>query len=106
MEIHNDRHYRIIYATDASAYLEMPDAVAFPKDEEEIKTLVRYAVENHLNLIPRAAGTSLAGQVVGKGIVADISRYMNHILEINPEQRWVTGRTERILQPLRPVLCP
>lgn len=100
MEIHNDRHYRIIYATDASAYLEMPDAVAFPKDEEEIKTLVRYAVENHLNLIPRAAGTSLAGQVVGKGIVADISRYMNHILEINPEQRWVRVQPGVVLDEL------
>lgn len=100
MEIHNDRHYRIIYATDASAYLEMPDAVAFPKDEEEIKTLVRYAVENHLNLIPRAAGTSLAGQVVGKGIVADISRYMNHILEINPGQRWVRVQPGVVLDEL------
>lgn len=100
MEIHKDRHYRIIYATDASAYLEMPDAVAFPKDEEEIKTLVRYAVENHLNLIPRAAGTSLAGQVVGKGIVADISRYMNHILEINPGQRWVRVQPGVVLDEL------
>lgn len=100
MEIHNDRHYRIIYATDASAYREMPDAVAFPKDEEEIKTLVRYAVENHLNLIPRAAGTSLAGQVVGKGIVADISRYMNHILEINPGQRWVRVQPGVVLDEL------
>lgn len=106
MEIHNDRHYRIIYATDASAYREMPDAVAFPKDEEEIRTLVRHAAENHLNLIPRAAGTSLAGQVVGKGIVVDISRYMNHILEINPEQRWVRVQPGVVLDELNEYCRP
>lgn len=45
--------------------------------------------KNQINLIPRAGGTSLAGQVVGKGLVVDISKYMNHILEINQEERWV-----------------
>ena len=99
-DIHEDRHYRIIYATDASAYREMPDAVAFPKHEEDIKALVRYASGNHLNLIPRAAGTSLAGQVVGKGIVVDVSRYMNNILEINPEQRWVRVQPGVVLDEL------
>ena len=99
-EFHDDFHYRLIYATDASAYREIPDAVVFPKHEEDIRSITRYAIEHHVNLIPRAAGTSLAGQVVGKGIVVDISRYMNNILEINPEQRWVRVQPGVVLDEL------
>lgn len=83
-EVRTDLLHRILYSTDASAYRETPLAVAFPKDETDVQEIVRYASRNHINLIPRAGGTSLAGQVVGKGLVVDISKYMNHILEINP----------------------
>lgn len=99
-EFHDDFHYRLIYATDASAYREIPDAVVFPKHEEDIRSIIRYAIEHHVNLIPRAAGTSLAGQVVGKGIIVDISRYMNNILEINPEQRWLRVQPGVVLDEL------
>ncbi|MBD0280494.1 MAG: FAD-binding oxidoreductase, partial [Flavisolibacter sp.] len=69
------------YATDASVYQERPVAVALPKTVEDIGSLIRFASENRLTLIPRAAGTSLAGQVVGSGIVVDISKYFTSILE-------------------------
>ena len=78
-EVRTDLLHRILYSTDASAYREMPLAVAFPKDETDVQEIVRYASKNHINLIPRAGGTSLAGQVVGKGLVVNISRYMNQI---------------------------
>ena len=74
---------KLVYATDASVYQEMPLAVAIPKNEEDLRILIRFAKENKTTLIPRAAGTSLAGQVVGKGIVVDISKYFNKIIEIN-----------------------
>ncbi len=77
-----------MYSTDASDYKESPQAVAYPSHENDIRELVRFARENHVSLIPRTAGTSLAGQVVGKGIVVDVS-HMNRILEINEEERWV-----------------
>lgn len=80
---------RLLYATDASVYREIPDAVALPKTEEDIIQLIRFARENNTSLIPRTAGTSLAGQVVGNGIVVDVSRYMTRILEINPEEKWI-----------------
>ena len=80
---------RIQYATDASAYRELPIAVARPRNKEDIKKLIRFATENKTSLIPRGAGTSLAGQVVGGGIVVDVSKYMNRILEINETKRWV-----------------
>ncbi len=64
-----------IYATDASEYQEQPVAVAIPKGIDDFRALVAFAAKNALTLIPRAAGTSLAGQVVGNGIVVDISKY-------------------------------
>ncbi len=80
---------RVQHATDASAYRQMPLAVTRPKTIEDLKKLIRFASDNQTSLIPRAAGTSLAGQVVGGGIVVDISKYFTRILEINKEEHWV-----------------
>ncbi len=85
--IHNAQ--RMIYATDASVYQEKPIAVALPKTIDDIKLLIEFASAQNITLIPRAAGTSLAGQVVGKGIVVDISKYFTQILELNAEEKWV-----------------
>jgi FAD/FMN-containing dehydrogenase/Fe-S oxidoreductase len=88
MVIHTDRLHRIAYATDASVYREMPYGVAYPENEEDIRELIRYAREKGISLIPRAGGTSIAGQVVGDGLVVDISRHFTKILEVNAEERW------------------
>ncbi|TDE12876.1 FAD-binding and (Fe-S)-binding domain-containing protein [Dyadobacter psychrotolerans] len=80
---------RAIYATDASVYQEMPLAVALPRTVEAIRLLIKFANEQKLTLIPRAAGTSLAGQVVGNGIVVDISKHFGAILEVNEQEKWV-----------------
>ncbi|HEV9035560.1 MAG TPA: FAD-binding and (Fe-S)-binding domain-containing protein, partial [Puia sp.] len=88
-ELYFDKTMRTLYATDASAYREMPLAVAIPKTTDDIKRLIAFAKTNHTSLIPRTAGTSLAGQVVGKGIVVDVSHYFTRILELNADERWV-----------------
>ncbi|MCE7061575.1 FAD-binding and (Fe-S)-binding domain-containing protein [Dyadobacter sp. CY343] len=88
-ELHYDNTMRTLYATDASAYREMPLAVAIPKTIGDIKALIAFATANRISLIPRTAGTSLAGQVVGNGIVVDVSRNFTKIIEINAEERWV-----------------
>ncbi len=80
---------RIAYSTDASAYREKPLAVAFPKTSNDIIEIISFARKNNISIIPRTAGTSLAGQVVGSGIVVDVSRYMNKIIKVNPNERWV-----------------
>ena len=80
---------RTLYATDASAYQETPLAVAFPETDRDLETLIRIANQHRIGLIPRTAGTSLAGQVVGSGIVVDVSRHWTQILEVNPDERWV-----------------
>jgi len=88
-ELHYDAMIKSLYATDASVYRELPIAVAFPKHSMDIQRLIVFARQQGLSLIPRAAGTSLAGQCVGAGIVVDISKYMNQILEINTNENWV-----------------
>jgi FAD/FMN-containing dehydrogenase/Fe-S oxidoreductase len=95
---------RTIYATDASIYREIPTAVAYPKNSEDIIKLIRFTKENGLSLIPRTAGTSLAGQVVGPGIVVDVSRYMNRILEINVAENYVWTEPGVVLDELNHVL--
>jgi FAD/FMN-containing dehydrogenase/Fe-S oxidoreductase len=81
----SDKLLQRAYAQDASIYQETPESVAFPKSAEEIIELVKSGNA----LIPRAAGTSLAGQVVGDGTVLDTGRHMNAILHVNTEERWV-----------------
>jgi FAD/FMN-containing dehydrogenase/Fe-S oxidoreductase len=88
-EFYFDETIRKLYATDASAYREMPLAVALPKTEKDISILIDFARQHKTSLIPRTAGTSLAGQVVGNGIVVDVSKYFTKILEINALERWV-----------------
>ena len=88
-ELYDSDLVKTLYATDASVYRELPYAVAIPKTTKDIKCLIEFANSKALSIIPRAAGTSLAGQCVGDGIVVDVSKYMNTILEINTQEQWV-----------------
>ncbi|MBK8966585.1 MAG: FAD-binding protein [Lewinellaceae bacterium] len=105
-ELHTDELLRRLYATDASIYRELPLAVAYPKHKADVQTLVRFAGKNGLSLIPRSAGTSLAGQCVGSGIVVDISRYMTKVLEINAAEGWVRLQPGVIRDELNQLLKP
>jgi len=87
-DLFTDKTTRKLYATDASAYREMPLAVAIPNGKKDLLELVKFARENKTSIIPRTAGTSLAGQVVGGGIVVDISKHFNKIIEINTEESY------------------
>jgi len=88
-ELFFDNTMRTLYATDASSYREMPLAVAIPKTKADIARLISFAASNNTSLIPRTAGTSLAGQVVGNGIVVDVSKNFTKIIELNKEEGWV-----------------
>lgn len=99
-----DKLNRVIYATDASVYRELPMAVAIPKDKADLVRLIHFARNNKTSLIPRAAGTSLAGQVVGGGVVVDISKHFTQILEIDREEKWVRVQPGVIRDELNKVL--
>ena len=88
-DLFTDELHRILYATDASSYRELPLAVTRPKDKEDIKKIIEFARLTGNSVIPRGAGTSLAGQVVGGGIVVDVSKYMTRIIDFNKDEKWV-----------------
>ncbi|HRS01739.1 MAG TPA: FAD-linked oxidase C-terminal domain-containing protein [Bacteroidota bacterium] len=87
-EIYYDNFWKILYATDASDYREIPRGVVYPKTIDDIKTIIDFARTGNIPIIPRGGGTSLAGQTVGNGLVVDISRYFTKILEINEQEHW------------------
>lgn len=85
-----DDLHRILYATDASVYRKLPLAVAYPKNTDDLKVLINFANTNNTSLIPRTAGTSLAGQCVGEGIVVDVSKHFTEILDIDTNAKTIT----------------
>lgn len=95
-----------LYATDASVYRKKPMAVAFPKSIQDIKKLVAFATENKIGLIPRTAGTSLAGQCVGDGIVVDVSRHFTDILHLDEKLKQITVQPGVIRDELNLFLKP
>ena len=84
-----DNLHKTLYATDASVYRKIPLAVAFPKDKKDIKTLIEFATKHKITLIPRTAGTSLAGQCVGDGIIVDVSKHFTSILEFDEKAKTI-----------------
>ena len=107
-DVHNPKHSTILiaYSSDASVYQERPLAVAIPKSKADLVSLVNFAQKNAVTLIPRTAGTSLAGQVVGKGIVVDVSKHFTRIIELNIEEMWVKVQPGVIRDDLNAYLRP
>jgi FAD/FMN-containing dehydrogenase/Fe-S oxidoreductase len=101
-----DALHRMLYATDASVYRERPMGVAWPRNVDDLGHIVSWAAAEGIPLIPRTAGTSLAGQVVGRGLVLDFSRYMTRILEIDPQRRSATVEPGVIRDQLNRALLP
>ncbi len=84
-EIGFDRYSRVLYSTDASNHQIEPLGVVFPRNEEDLYRVVEIASELGVPIIPRGAGTSIAGQAVGKALVIDCSRYLDQIFDIDPD---------------------
>jgi len=101
-----DDLHRILYATDASVYRKVPLAVAFPKTNQGIAQLMAFAQANETSLIPRTAGTSLAGQCVGAGIVVDVSKYFTNIISLDLHNKTVTVQPGVIRDELNSYLEP
>ncbi|WP_296316530.1 FAD-binding and (Fe-S)-binding domain-containing protein [Winogradskyella sp. UBA3174] len=105
-ELYYDDLMRKLYATDASAYRKLPLAVALPKHKADLKLLIAFAKDEKTSLIPRTAGTSLAGQCVGDGIVVDVSKYFTRILDINETNKTVTVQPGVVRDELNNYLKP
>ena len=105
-ELRFDNLTKSIYATDASVYRKIPVGVAFPKSITDIKRIIRFANEEHVGLIPRTAGTSLAGQCVGDGLIVDVSKYFTKIVGLDETKKQVTVQPGVIRDELNQYLKP
>lgn len=105
-ELLYDDLIKALYATDASVYRILPMAVAYPKHSTDIQKLIRFARENNTSLIPRTAGTSLAGQCVGNGIVVDVSKYFTKIISLDETAKTVTVQPGVVRDQLNNYLKP
>ena len=105
-ELATDELSRIIYATDASVYRKLPLAVTFPKTVNDIQKITRFASEYAIGIIPRTAGTSLAGQCVGEGIVVDVSKHFTSIITLDKEKKTVVVQPGVIRDDLNRYLKP
>ncbi len=106
IKVKNDVLHRQLYATDASVYKIYPEGVCFPKNKEDILELIHFARKNQIPLIPRAGGTSLAGQVLGNGLVVDVSKHFNQIIDFNPAAKMITVEPGIIRDDLNDFLSP
>src|SRR5690606_38272467 len=105
-ELFFDDLHRTIYATDASVYRQLPLGVCYPKDKEDIIEVIRFCNQNSIPIIPRTAGTSLAGQCVGEGLVVDVSKHMTSILELDTDKRTISVEPGVIRDELNTYLEP
>ncbi|MEV6669549.1 FAD-linked oxidase C-terminal domain-containing protein [Streptomyces sp. NPDC051162] len=82
-----DDYTRHLYSRDASMYAITPLGVAFPRHADDVRSAVAAAAEHGVSVTARGAGTSLAGQTVGPGLVLDLSRHMHRIVDLDPTAR-------------------
>ncbi|MBZ0305840.1 MAG: FAD-binding oxidoreductase, partial [Anaerolineae bacterium] len=97
---------RHLYSTDASSYRVLPMGAAFPCDESDSVKIVRTVAKHGVSMVPRGGGTSLSGQTIGQGIIVDLSRHLNQILELNIEAGWVRVQAGMVLDSLNRALLP
>jgi FAD/FMN-containing dehydrogenase len=76
---------RTLYSTDASIFEVRPAGIVVPRDEEDVQALVRYAAEHQVPLVPRGAGTGLAGESLGSGLIVDLSKHFRRILAVGAD---------------------
>ncbi len=88
-ELRADQYSRMLYSTDASIYQKMPLAVLIPRTVDDVQAAVELAARHRVPVLPRASGSSLAGQAVNEALVIDSTRWLDGIHEVNREERWV-----------------
>ncbi len=105
-EVLCDKIHRTLYSSAACMYQIEPLAVVCPRDKHDVAALLKYCYANSVAVTPRGAGSGLAGQAVGSGIVVDLTRHMDRILEIDRENRTVRVEPGVVLSGLNKVLQP
>src|SRR5262245_30579948 len=100
-EVRFDPGSRALYATDGSNYRQIPIGLVVPRDRDDVVATVAACRKFAAPVLPRGAGTSLAGQCCNVAVVLDFTKYMNQILEIDPIQRFARVQPGVVLDTLR-----
>src|ERR1051325_7497552 len=103
-DIRLDTASRILYSTDASIYQIEPLGVVCPRTQEELIAAVELATKYAVPILPRGAGTSLAGQAIGEALILDCSKYLDHIIDINPDEQYAIVEPGLVLSTLNAAL--
>ena len=104
--VRSDEYNRMLYATDASIYRVMPHGVVIPEHRDDVQAVMECAAEHNVAVLPRTAGSSLAGQAVNLAIVVDFTRHLDAILDLDEERREVTVEPGVVLDGLNRFLRP
>ncbi len=105
-EVRTDEYSRVLYSTDASIYQVLPHGVLLPRTMDDVHAAVELAATYQIPLLPRAGGSSLAGQAVNEALVIDFSRHLDQVLDVNAEERWVRVQPGLVLDELNLYLKP
>jgi FAD/FMN-containing dehydrogenase/Fe-S oxidoreductase len=105
-EVRFDQISRALYSSDASVYQIQPLGVVIPKNRQDITSVVEICGRFRCPITMRGGGTSQAGQAIGEGIQVDTSKYYNHVLEVNAEERWARVEPGIVLDELNAQLAP
>ena len=105
-DLRSDAYSRLLYSTDASIYQVMPHAVLLPHSDDDVREAVSLAAGRDVPILARCAGSSLAGQAINEALVIDFSRHLDHVLELNTEERWVRVQPGIVLDELNAYLRP
>ena len=105
-DVRFDSYTRSLYATDASIYEVTPVGVVFPRSTADVSAVVSYCAQRGIPVLPRGGGTSLAGQTVNEAVVLDLSRYMNSVVEVDPDARTATAQSGIYLGTLNEAVAP
>jgi FAD/FMN-containing dehydrogenase len=100
-EVDTSTRRRAEYSTDASLYRVPPELVAFPRDPDEVVAVVATCLELGVPVTARGAGTSLAGNAVGSGVVMDLGRHLRRVLDLDPEAATATVEPGVVLDDLQ-----
>ncbi|MDQ4104254.1 MAG: FAD-binding oxidoreductase, partial [Actinomycetota bacterium] len=105
-EVRTDAGTRALYATDASNYRVVPRAVVLPRCADDVSAVVAVCREQQVPLIPRGAGTSIAGNAIGPGVILDFSRHLDAVLDLDPSARLARVQPGVVLDRLQAAAAP
>lgn len=103
-DVRTDDYSRVLYSTDASIYQVMPHGVLIPRSVEDVHAAVELAHKYKVPVLPRTSGSSLAGQAVNEALVIDMTRHLDRVIEVSPEEKWVRVQPGIVLDELNDYL--